>query len=312
MTVILVLLIVGLLGVLGVGVWWHRRSQQRWRAQLMGASAELTQAEQRQSTAIAEVQEAHDRAIAEQRDRYSEIRKRLQLSAGERTSRANILAVCIEFGMDAVVLSNVLFRPVDAFDERVYHAQVDHLLVTDKALLIVESKYWKYAVFDGVDFRSQSPVLRVLFGDLVEDYNPRQAVRIAPDRDGDRIQLSISNPARQARRQAQRLSAYLTARGTPSPWINTCVYYCHPRGVINHSDFNERTSIVSTSRTLGDTIMYSQTGRKAANNRVNVDAIVEALAPLSTDVTGTGAYSQRWPSILDAHSETEHTIATSF
>src|SRR5690606_21131359 len=84
------------------------------------------------------------------------------------------------------------------------------------------------------------------------------------------------------------------------PWVNTCVYYCHPDSKVHHADFNNQTAIVSTYPALGRTIMSTQT---AGTARVNVDAIVSVLAPLSTDTTGTGVHSQKWTSILDAHSE---------
>lgn len=160
-----------------------------------------------------------------------------------------------------------------------------------------KSKYWKYAVFDGVDFRTQSDALHVLFGDLVENLTRQQTVHLY--REDDQVKLRTSNPAGQVRLQAQRLSAFLTMRGITPPWINTCVYYCHPHSTVHHSDFNNQTAVVSTYPALGRTIMNTQT---ADTVRIDVDAIVKALTPLSTDTTGTGSHSRTWPSILDANS----------
>lgn len=140
MTEVLPLVAVGLLAVIAVGMWWHARSQKRFRKQLNFVSAELAQTRQRQLATLSEARAAHSRALENERDFYRQIRARLQLSAGERTSRANILAACREAGIDAVVLSNVLFRPPDAVDGKVFHAQVDHLVVTDRGLLIVEKQ----------------------------------------------------------------------------------------------------------------------------------------------------------------------------
>lgn len=298
MTEIFPLLTLGLLAVIVVGVWWHASSRRKWQTQLTDATAELSQAEARRLATLTEAQATHGRALADQHAFYRQIRERLQLSAGERTSRAHILAACRKAGIDAVVLSNVLFRPSDAVDGKVFHAQIDHLVVTSRGLLIVESKYWKYAVFDGVDFRTHSDAIRVLFGDLVEDSTRQQAVHLY--REGDQVKLRSSNPAGQVRLQAQRLSNFLTMRGMTPPWINTCVYYCHPHSKVHHGEFNNQTAIVSTYPALGRSIMSTQTADTA---RVNVDAIVEVLAPLSTDTTGTGAHRHTWPSILDAHSE---------
>ncbi|AVZ39879.1 hypothetical protein CT688_10855 [Dietzia sp. JS16-p6b] len=260
-------------------------------------SAEMSQAEQRLSTTLSEARAAHSRAIAHEHDYYRQIRARLQLSTGESTSRAHILSACREARINAVVMSNVLFRPPEADDGKVFHAQIDHLVVTERSLLIVESKYWKYAVFDGVDIRAHSDSLRILFGDLVEDLPRQHAVHLY--REDDRVKLRTSSPAGQVRLQAHRLSSFLTMRGGTPPWINTCVYYCHPESKVHHADFNNRTAIVSSYPALGRMIMSTQTAETA---RVDVDAIVGALAPLSTDTTGTGIYSQKWTSILDAHS----------
>lgn len=307
MTEVLPLLTVGLFAVVAVGVWWHTSSQKRWNKQLSAVSAELAQAEQRHSATLSEARIAHSRAMADNHDSYRQIRARLQLSVGERTSRANILAACREARIDAVVLSNVLFRPTDAVDGKVFHAQVDHLVVTDRGLLIVESKYWKYAVFDGVDFRAESAVLNALFGDLAGDPTRQPAVHLY--REDDQVKLRTSNPAGQVRRQAQRLSSFLTTRGITPPWINTCVYYCHPHCSVHHADFNNQTAVVSTYPALGRAIMTTHTADTA---RVDVDAIVKVLAPLSTDTTGTGIHSPKWPSVLDAHSEDASPVSASF
>ena len=276
MTEILPLLTALLIGVLAVGAVWHSRSKTRWQKQLTAMSAEMTQAEQRHSATLSDARAAHSRAIASEHDYYRQIRARLQLSAGESTSRAHVLSACREARINAVVMSNVLFRPPEADDGKVFHAQVDHLVVTERGLLIVESKYWKYAVFDGVDFRAHSDALHILFGDLVGDLTRQQAVHL------------------------YRLSAFLMTRGITPPWINTCVYYCHPESRVHHAEFNNRTAVVSSYPALGRAIMSTQTAETA---RVDVEAIVKALAPLSTDTTGTGIYSQKWTSILDAHSD---------
>lgn len=298
MTEILPLLTALLIGVLAVGAVWHSRSKTRWQKQLTAMSAEMTQAEQRHSATLSDARAAHSRAIASEHDYYRQIRARLQLSAGESTSRAHVLSACREARINAVVMSNVLFRPPEADDGKVFHAQVDHLVVTERGLLIVESKYWKYAVFDGVDFRAHSDALHILFGDLVGDLTRQQAVHLY--REDGQVRLRISSPAGQVRLQAQRLSAFLMTRGITPPWINTCVYYCHPESRVHHAEFNNRTAVVSSYPALGRTIMATQSAETA---RVDVEAIVRVLAPLSTDTTGTGIFSQKWTSILDAHSE---------
>lgn len=300
-----VLLVVGLLSALGASVWWHRRTRMSLQSQLHNATAEMSMAELRHSAALAETRAAHERAIAVQRAGYREIRKRLQLSAGERTSREHILAACQEEGIDAIILSNVLFRPEDSSGDSVFHAQVDHLVVTASSVMIVESKYWQNVVFDGMDFRQESEALRVLFGDLVPEGPRHCAVHFI--REDDRVSFRTSSPAGQARRQAQRLSGHLKARGIPTPWIHTCVYYCHPRGLVKHADSNEQTVIVSTPAALRKEISRAQYGRAAD---VDVRSIVDALAPVSTDTTGVGVYSRRWPNRLDAQPTLEQVKAS--
>lgn len=311
MTLTLVLLVVALVAALGTGAWWHLRSKQKWQTQLTGTSAESAQREsemvsthtqelsgQRElhSKAQAEAERRHSAAIAEQHALYGSVRKRLHLEIGESTSREHIVTVCREKGLDAVIMSNVLFKPVTSVGENSYHAQVDHLVVTEKSLMIVESKYWKDATFDGVDLCEKSAAMRVLFEDLTPRDVAQNAVHLR--RDGDRVKVSTSDPASQVRRQAQRLSDYLKSRQIPVPWIETCVYYCHPGGVVEHTDFKGQTAVVSTFSGLRRTIMRSQTQERRP---VDVGAVVEALMPLSTDTTGTGAYSEQWRSILESH-----------
>jgi len=295
MTWVLVVFSATLLTSLVLAILWGKKSQQKLQAQLEHASSELEAAERRHQTEASETKAIHARVVDDQRTLYANLRKRVMLPPGEQTSREHILAVCEEEELDAIVLSNVLFRPVESNDESIFHAQIDHVVVTQNALLIVESKYWNAIVFDGIDFKSASPEMRLLWSDLGDKLEPNQTARIS--RNGNHVEFDISSPAKQARRQAKRLSQYLDARNIPSPWISTCVYYCHSGGIVKHAAKNGKTALVSTRAGLRQSVAISQTMRK---DRVNIDAILDTLVPLSTDVTGTGRFRHNWPNRVDA------------
>ena len=295
MTWILVVVSAALLASLILAITWNKKSLHKLQTQLDHASSEIDAAERRHHTETSEAKASHERYVDGQHTLYADLRKRVKLPPGEHTSREHILAVCRQEGLDAVVMSNVLFRPVDSDGDNIFHAQIDHLVVTQNALLIVESKYWNAIVFDGIDFTSASPEMRLLWADHGDRLDQNQTARIS--RNGSHVEFDISTPAKQARLQAKRLSRYLNAQSITPPWISTCVYYCHPGGIVKHAANNGKTAIVSTRAGLHQFIATSHATR---NNRIDVDAIVDTLVPLSTDTTGTGTFQHKWPNRVDA------------
>ncbi|OYD61360.1 nuclease-related domain-containing protein [Rhodococcus sp. OK302] len=328
MTVVNALLVglaVVLVGALAAAIWWHQRSRKAWNAN----SAHTAQAfglneaaaasryqnavstmQAQQSADVSRLRGEHQRKIDElsaERDnhlaRYSTIKDSyvLAIGQGELTSRDRLLYVCNRIGLDAIVVTNLVFRPVEAQDTDPFHAQIDHLLITRTGMLIVESKYWKGVIFDGVDIRTHHSALASLLAtESIERVSTgKRAMRIRSS-DVDRTEMRVMlhpSPAEQVRRQAVRLSELLKSRQVQPPWISTCVFYSHTDAVVQHARSNGATALVSDPAGLEQTVRAL--GKRANGAVLDVDALARVLAPLGPDICGVGAHAEQWGSPLD-------------
>lgn len=264
----------------------------------------------------------HERATAELntqceslRSWYGEMRERYTATVGigDLNSRLRIIQACNNIGLDAILLTNLVFRPLDNSVDDPFHAQIDHLLITESGGLIIENKYWKGLIYDGVDIAARQPALAELLNDtyLEQVKNAKAAMHISvtdPNTIGVRMAGPLSpldkqlSPARQVRRQAGRLSKYIESVQPSAPWIDTCVYYSHGEAVVDHAGRSAGTVIVSSAQGLEDAIrvLTGPTNRPS----VAVSSLAGTLANLGPDICGLGRYAEQWTSLLDTLPDT--------
>lgn len=227
------------------------------------------------------------------------------IGIGERNSRRQIVDVCRESRLDAVLLSNIVFQTHAGGDE--FHAQIDHLLITESAMLIIENKYWNGLVFDGIDASARYPILAPLLSGvdgLAEGTRAVQLVRDDPlaigkpsnkkKETGITLRV-IPSPAEQTRTQAYRFSEFLKMHDVHVPWINTCVYYSRQKATVVHAAQHRSTTLVSNGVELAHCIQQLEPTKES----IDLGKFVQVLAPLGPDVTGIGSFAARWKSPLD-------------
>lgn len=224
-----------------------------------------------------------------QRDEAQRLREaaRQALALGtkyEEASRAEILAACAAEGLHGVLATNVVFLPPEDMPGGRFVAQLDHVLLTEDAVTIIEGKRWRGVVFDGCKPSAAHPAFRGLFDEeeLREDF----AIQLTrEDSEGGsltvRRHLDRASPRAQVRRQAQRLHEHLKAQTGSAPWIEHAVFYSHPHATVHWANGGPQTKAARTAILAGtEGLRRWLAGRGAAPRSRVTAASIERYAAL--------------------------------
>ena len=213
-----------------------------------------------------------------------------------------IVDVCQRLKISGFLATNVVFEPQTSTTDKRFAAQVDHILVTDAFVLIIENKRWKGLVIADALPHTVHPSFSHLINESgLEDHF---AIQIAPDF-GSKTMLTVRThtgeaaPCTQVRRQAQRLSAVLESDLGVKPWIDTCVFFSHeeshyqgplkcttPKGVT--------TEIAVGGEGLRAAIQGLREAQKARQSRMQITKLGALCSALGADIIGFGDYAERW------------------
>jgi Sec-independent protein translocase protein TatA len=331
-TVVLLIAVAVVLVAFAVTVWALARRNRRVREELQRRYAEdETSLMERQESATRELQNAHSETVATLTARHdAETKQRLEaheeqvralvaerdaaianeegsrLLAGrglrwELASREVLVDACEAAGLDAIIATNIVFSPRDEGSTAPYCAQLDHLVITEKAVVLVDSKYWKGLILDGKKPSTLAGALGVLF----DESTLPTSFAIAVSRDGGerldvRTLLGTESPAAQVRRQARRFHAHLAAQHGSAPYLQTCVFYSHPdarvwTGGLDETERAQPTRIASV-RTIQKALLDAQSGGPAGPTSHQVTQLVATVRDLGADLHGTGRFASEFRS----------------
>ncbi|GAB6856113.1 nuclease-related domain-containing protein [Microbacterium xylanilyticum] len=313
-------------------VWGLSRRNRRVREELQRRYAdEENSLVERQASATRELQSTHSETVATLMARYdAETTQRLaeheeqvraltaerdaaianeegsRLLAGrglrwELASREVLVDACEAGGLDAIVATNIVFSPRDEGSIAPYCAQLDHLVITEKAVVLVDSKYWKGLILDGKKPSTLAGALGVLFDESALPSSFAIAVtREGGERLDVRTLLGPDSPAAQVRRQARRFYQHLSARHGSAPYVQTCVFYSHPdarvwTGGLDESEHAQPTRIASV-RTIQKALLDAQTGGPAGPSSHQLTQLVATVHELGADLHGTGRFASEFRS----------------
>ena len=260
----------------------------------------LADARTQHLSAVAASRRDHDRQQASLRaeiDAHEKLQAAAVFAAArglkwELASRQQLVTACEQAGLDAVIATNIVFAPNEAGADP-FCAQIDHLVVTDNVVLLVENKRWAGMVFDGIHPSTKLPGLATVLND--SDLRPPFAVQISrTSRRSLKIRFAENDdsPAQQARQQALRLREFLRATMAP-PLVDTCIFYSHPQAhVVTGGSYTERsmTTVMATPQDLPAVLTAAHTRRPG---RLGADAaadVIEAVRALGADLVGVGRF----------------------
>lgn len=216
----------------------------------------------------------------------------------EATSRDDIADACRQLGVDAVLLTNVVFVPVATSASSRFVAQVDHVLLGETGVMVIENKGWNGIVFDGLTPSSVFPAFAGLFDEsTMTPPFALQVVKDSPTVLTVRTHLGRDAPASQVRRQAQRLSDRVQAETGVRLWFDTCVFYSHRDTTVfaterDATDGGAGTAIVSHRSQLAGVVRELTSRPTKKLSRARVDDLARLFASYGADVLRFGAYAQ--------------------
>lgn len=318
-TTVVILLILGFL-VVGLAAWVvfsHRRHTRRLAGLAETASAERQQWEMHLQQVVQEGTAAHLADVAAERREKEEsqalvARYHQAYTASlkwEVGSRAKLLEMVSAHGLDGVLFSGVVFA-AGGREQPKYVTQLDHVLLMDDRVIVIEAKNWKGVVFDGVAPSS----VHAAFGALIdagsdgefaiqvrrEDQGTGLSITRHPDPSGTSEKHSVA-PRVQVRRQAFALRRLIEARTGEDLSIDACVFYSHKsvRLFTPRKGAPSRTPYTPVFDTAGMRAHLGALGPGRIGPGL-IERLAPGLASMATDATGVGAYAEEWQSVLDA------------
>jgi hypothetical protein len=219
----------------------------------------------------------------------------------ELVARGEIVSVCEELGIDGVVATNIVFVPFDSSPASPFVTQVDHVLLTERCAVVIETKNWRGVVFD----EKPPSSVHAGFGALIPDeiLPASFAVKLAPTLESGRVEvlskIGKRAPRSQVRLHAKRLSRLMLASLGRSLWFDTMVYYSHPEVVLYAAETGAGgvdTPAVAGRMQLRQALTRFQRG--TGRTGVPVDDVARILSEVGADVRGFGSFSARWTSPL--------------
>lgn len=312
--VVLGALVVGLVGWVVVS---HRRHTRRLTALADAAARERQQWEMHLQHVVHEATSAHLAEVAVERREREEVealvaRYHQAYTASlkwEVGSRATLLGLLSQHGLDGVLFSGVVFTTVGRGQQR-YVTQLDHVLLLDDRVMVIEAKNWKGVVFDGVAPSS----VHAAFGALIDAGSdgefaihvrrPEQGTGLLitrhPDPSGSSEKHTVA-PRAQVRRQAFALRRLIEARTGEDLSIDACVFYSHKsvRLLTPMKGAPSRTPYTPVFDTAGMGAHLSALGPGRVGPGL-IGRLAPGLGSMATDATGVGAHAEAWQSVLDA------------
>lgn len=133
---------------------------------------------------------------------------------------------------DMIIMGNVFIPFIEKSEMKT--RQIDHLILSQSGILIIETKYWKGKILHGISKKNNggmSIVVNNMFYDNVED--KEETIIFEPiKKNDDNIRefkvTSYDNPVTQVRKTAGKLNEYISQKLNINRGIGSLVYYAYP------------------------------------------------------------------------------------
>lgn len=269
----------------------QRAHEAELAAQKASAATAITHSQQQEAMAVNALEAER---IGRSEDIAVLLNKLTQGMKWEQVSREIIRKEAVALGIDGVLVTNLCLLTRDE-DDAAFIAQIDHLLITAEAIVVIEAKYWEGVVFDDVNPASIHPALTPVSAAM---NLPRSfAIHLQSDKD-TLVKVALrDSPRTQARKQALHLSSALKTSLSEVPWIQTCVLYSHPRvQLFSHNSEPPRSPRYTPALDTGSLSPYLRKAFQRPSDKENdARSIARLLEPYAADVVGLGKMSEEWP-----------------
>lgn len=291
-------LVVGLIPFL-VAAWLWRRKAHQFRdekAQLKAEHEEnLSELNAERNEDLSNLEEAHHRNLEELRVLVARGMK------WEGGSRQHLIEACEVIGVNGFVATNVSFLVQNRGSDAYIH-QIDHLIVSDHMLFVVEAKNWQGTIYHRERYKNGYDPLSIDALPVLNEIAPEERY-VLQVKDNDAMMLhpkgETPEPVKQVEAQSKNFRKYLASRlgADPGHTLN-CVFYSHrtSRLVGGARTFGKYTWATDKHELPAVLEQMQQHRRSTHAHPVRLHDIYEIVWALGADIQGVGTYAEQWQS----------------
>lgn len=305
-SLIMLAIIIALLFALAGSMFWSVRRKRQWILERQDERLAAEESHRLEMHSNISAHQSREIALEARNSTTNDLRERAVRAAArgmkwELASRAQLVRACDKAGIDAVVATNIVFTPGESTNHP-FCAQIDHIIVTPKVVLVVESKRWKGVVFDGVRPSKHAAAFSTLFDE--SEMIPPFSVHLSQPKDASnmltwRTDTGKQAPARQARKQALRFRDLLKERSESVPYIDTCVFYSHHDAKVIAPRFDEegaaRTAIATTGN-IERVLQDLHRSNRRSISEAQAALVIDTVRAAGADLVGTGHFAAEYQS----------------
>lgn len=256
------------------------------------------------SQEIADHNRRHETEIAllgKQRD--SAIRHAARGMKWELASRQALVRALTSAHLDSVIATNIVFAANEA-GQGTFCAQIDHLVITENVVIIVDSKNWQGVIFDGIRPSRHARMLGALFDE--QGLGTTFAIQAKrADEAATHVEVRYhrdkASPATQVRRQAVRFRNLLVETDASAEAIRTCVFYSHPDALVvtNGLDGNGRfPTVIADRESISRGLKKTHDSHPGEWSSAQREQLIAAIRVLGADLIGIGKYADDFSSTV--------------
>lgn len=245
--------------------------------ELAQQNVELQERISQQSSRIKELES--NSALEENQKLRKELESFNHQLSTEKYSRHAILSSCKEAGLHGVLFTNLTFTGTDGV-----RRQIDHLIISNHLVLVIENKYWSGEIWHlNLPLGKHSGFKETFIHHRLTSEGQKTNIYFEEQTDSYAV-----SPGKQARKQAMGLKKYLESENQEcATFIETAVLFSHPNASYWKADFvaaNQSTGYLTlhnsaAGKSLKDFLLSMTSAKK--HKVVNIEELHRALQPLA-------------------------------
>lgn len=317
-TWVLLFVLIAVAGIAALVIWRQRvryekareRMQNEYTASLESKESEAWQLNVQSHRDRAREEATHQEELKRRVEKYQEDLERLREWSArglrwEETSRKRLVEDLTSLNVNGFVATNVCFMA--QHDGRPFMHQIDHVVVAEDMLFIVEAKYWKGRIFHRYRSNDQTNSFIIDALPMLDHVKQGQRYVVRVNADGEDMlwfpRNGIPEPVKQVQMQSVRFRDHLKVKTGAEPHeVYNCVLYCHPDselvgGTRQLTNYTWVTDAASLVRTL-DAMRNCRNDNLENQQLVDVKHMYDIVESLGADIVGIGTYAQHWRSPL--------------
>lgn len=206
---------------------------------------EIKEIDQQFNQKLEEVTKQKYEEIIEKEDEINKIREHVKNLEKYSRNRGEVITHEILDGLKESLINNQVIQKEDMIimgnvfipyyrDEKLMSRQIDHLILSQSGIFIIETKFWKGKIIHGISKNNagdMSIIVNNIFPDNKEDRE--ETIIFEPLKKNDENNrefkvISYDNPVNQVRNTASKLNEYINLKLNINKGVRTIVYFGYP------------------------------------------------------------------------------------